>query len=61
MTLSLTYLNLTSSEDLPKPTSILNVSWSADHRVVDGATVARFSNAWKGYLENPSSMIVELK
>ncbi|KAF9152080.1 hypothetical protein BG015_005829 [Linnemannia schmuckeri] len=33
--------------------SIVNVSWSADHRVIDGATVARFSEAWKSVVENP--------
>ena len=43
------------------PVSILNVSWSADHRVVDGATVARFSNLWKSYLEAPARLLVELK
>ncbi|KAG0261048.1 hypothetical protein BG011_001406 [Mortierella polycephala] len=32
---------------------IVNVSWSADHRVIDGATVARFSEAWKTVVENP--------
>ncbi|KAF9099027.1 hypothetical protein BGX29_007312 [Mortierella sp. GBA35] len=32
---------------------IVNVSWSADHRVIDGATVARFSEAWKSVVENP--------
>ena len=26
---------------------VLNVSYGCDHRVVDGATVARFSNSWK--------------
>ena len=40
---------------------IMNVSWSADHRIIDGATVARFSNRWKGYLENPASMLIDLK
>ncbi|KAL5016243.1 hypothetical protein ScPMuIL_005832 [Solemya velum] len=40
---------------------ILNVSWSADHRVIDGATMARFSNVWKAYLENPSSMLLDMK
>ncbi|KAF9360976.1 hypothetical protein BGX26_006742 [Mortierella sp. AD094] len=32
---------------------IVNISWSADHRVIDGATVARFSEAWKTVIENP--------
>ncbi|KAF9203728.1 hypothetical protein BGZ49_006109 [Haplosporangium sp. Z 27] len=32
---------------------IVNISWSADHRVIDGATVARFSEAWKTIVENP--------
>uniref|UniRef100_K7G026 Dihydrolipoamide acetyltransferase component of pyruvate dehydrogenase complex n=1 Tax=Pelodiscus sinensis TaxID=13735 RepID=K7G026_PELSI len=40
---------------------IMNVSWSADHRIIDGATMARFSNLWKSYLENPASMLVDLK
>ncbi|KAK6178680.1 hypothetical protein SNE40_011207 [Patella caerulea] len=40
---------------------IMNVSWSADHRVIDGATMARFSNKWKELLENPSKMILDLK
>jgi len=49
-----------SSGDLV-PTPVMNVSWSADHRCIDGATMARFSNMWKGYLEQPSSMVLDLK
>lgn len=40
---------------------ILHVSWAADHRVIDGATVARFSNLWQSYLERPTKLILELK
>ncbi|MEE6523169.1 hypothetical protein FKM82_021910, partial [Ascaphus truei] len=40
---------------------ILNISWSADHRIIDGATMSRFSNLWKSYLESPSSMLLDLK
>ena len=43
------------------PAQIMQVSWSADHRVIDGATMARFSNLWRSYLENPASMIIDLK
>lgn len=32
---------------------VINVSFGCDHRVVDGATVARFSNTWKQLIENP--------
>ena len=37
---------------------VLNVSWSADHRVVDGATLARFSNAFKGLVESPLQLLL---
>ncbi|KAK5870400.1 hypothetical protein PBY51_025037 [Eleginops maclovinus] len=40
---------------------IMNVSWSADHRIIDGATMSRFSNLWREYLENPASMVLDLK
>jgi 2-oxoisovalerate dehydrogenase E2 component (dihydrolipoyl transacylase) len=39
---------------------IMNISWSGDHRVLDGATTARFSNLWKSYLEDPASMLLDL-
>ncbi|KAK7162674.1 hypothetical protein R3I93_006880 [Phoxinus phoxinus] len=40
---------------------IMNVSWSADHRVIDGATMSRFSNLWRSFLENPAAMVLDLK
>ena len=40
---------------------IVKFSWSADHRVLDGATVARFSNRMKDYLEEPASMVLNLR
>ncbi|KAL1023194.1 hypothetical protein UPYG_G00037520 [Umbra pygmaea] len=50
-----------NSRDEVVKAHIVNVSWSADHRIIDGATMARFSNLWKGFLENPASMILDLK
>jgi 2-oxoisovalerate dehydrogenase E2 component (dihydrolipoyl transacylase) len=43
------------------PTHIMQASWSADHRVIDGATMARFSNLVKKYIENLSFLIIDLK
>jgi 2-oxoisovalerate dehydrogenase E2 component (dihydrolipoyl transacylase) len=40
---------------------VIHVSWSADHRVVDGATIANFSNAWKRYVETPHLMLMHLR
>lgn len=39
---------------------IMPVSWSADHRVVDGATMAQFSNTWKSFIENPALLASKL-
>jgi 2-oxoisovalerate dehydrogenase E2 component (dihydrolipoyl transacylase) len=43
------------------PTTIMSVSWSGDHRIVDGVTLASFSNVFKDALENPASMLLTLK
>ncbi|RIA92968.1 2-oxoacid dehydrogenases acyltransferase-domain-containing protein [Glomus cerebriforme] len=40
---------------------ITTVSFCADHRVIDGATVARFSEKWKNLLENPVLLSAELR
>jgi 2-oxoisovalerate dehydrogenase E2 component (dihydrolipoyl transacylase) len=37
----------------------LPVSWSADHRVVEGAEMAAFVEEWRSWVENPERMIAE--
>ncbi len=39
----------------------LVLSWSADHRVVDGAECARCAERVKGYLEDPGMLLVGLR
>ncbi|MBA2777496.1 dihydrolipoyllysine-residue acetyltransferase [Billgrantia kenyensis] len=40
--------------------AIMTVTWAGDHRVIDGGSIARFCNAWKGYLESPETMLLHL-
>lgn len=39
---------------------IMQISWSGDHRVIDGGTIARFCNLWKQYLESPQEMLLAM-
>lgn len=41
--------------------AMCNFSWSADHRIIDGATMARASEVVRGLLENPDTMILHLR
>ncbi|KAG9306572.1 hypothetical protein G9A89_004769 [Geosiphon pyriformis] len=41
--------------------SIVKISFCADHRVVDGATLARFSETWRHLLENPVLLSAKLR
>uniref|UniRef100_A0ACD5W9D5 Uncharacterized protein n=1 Tax=Avena sativa TaxID=4498 RepID=A0ACD5W9D5_AVESA len=43
------------------PSSIINVTVGADHRVVDGATVARFCNEWKCMVEKPELLLLHMR
>lgn len=48
-------------ENNVKASTIMAVSWSADHRVIDGATMAKFSNLVKNYIENLHLLALDLK
>ncbi|HSM96953.1 MAG TPA: pyruvate dehydrogenase complex dihydrolipoamide acetyltransferase [Rhizomicrobium sp.] len=41
-----------------KTATMMTVTLSCDHRVIDGATGARFLQAFKGFIEEPSSMLL---
>ncbi|KAK3160725.1 hypothetical protein QOZ80_1BG0063560 [Eleusine coracana subsp. coracana] len=43
------------------PSSIINITIGADHRVVDGATVARFCNEWKSLVEKPELLLLHMR
>lgn len=43
------------------PVNIMQFSWSADHRAVDGASMASFSNKIKQYIENPGFIVMDTK
>lgn len=44
-----------------KPAEVVDFSISADHRVLDGATVARFATKMKHYIENPNQMLMSMQ
>lgn len=47
--------------DAVEGVNIMQISWGGDHRVIDGATMARFSNRWKELMENPMAMVFRMK
>lgn len=38
-------------------TPVMDTSWAADHRILDGAMVAMFFRDWQTYVENPSLIL----
>lgn len=43
------------------PTHLMSITLGADHRVVDGATLAGFAMSWKALVEDPARMLLALK
>jgi pyruvate dehydrogenase E2 component (dihydrolipoamide acetyltransferase) len=41
-----------------KTATVMTVTMSCDHRVIDGATGARFLQAFKGFIEEPAAMLL---
>ncbi|XP_060839775.1 lipoamide acyltransferase component of branched-chain alpha-keto acid dehydrogenase complex, mitochondrial [Rhopalosiphum padi] len=42
-------------------TPVMGVSWGADHRILDGAAVAKFYKDWKTYVENPALVLADVQ
>lgn len=40
---------------------IMQVSWSGDHRIIDGATMVKFNNLWCRYLTEPMRMLTQMR
>lgn len=60
----LKYIPVVSQVHENEPVSrlaIMPITWAADHRVVDGAMLAGFNNAWKRLVENPERLLLHLK
>lgn len=39
----------------------MTMSFGCDHRVIDGGSVAKFSNSWKNILENPYIALAKMR
>jgi len=43
------------------PRQVMNIRWVGDHRHLDGAALARFSNSFKQYMENPGEWCLTMR
>lgn len=51
---------IVDQKDEIKVAQIMNISFSFDHRVADGATAVRFINRFKELVEDPNKLLLEL-
>jgi 2-oxoisovalerate dehydrogenase E2 component (dihydrolipoyl transacylase) len=49
------------NSDTIEKAEVANFSWSADHRVVDGATMARMGSMVKEFIEEPEKLMVQMR
>ncbi|RUO22628.1 dihydrolipoamide acetyltransferase [Aliidiomarina iranensis] len=40
---------------------LMTASWSGDHRIIDGATIANFNKRWQQFLEDPMQMLTVMR
>ncbi|MCC5855323.1 MAG: dihydrolipoyllysine-residue acetyltransferase [Idiomarina sp.] len=40
---------------------LMTASWSGDHRIIDGATIANFNKRWQQFLEEPMQMLTVMR
>lgn len=38
----------------------MSITFSADHRIIDGASIANVSNTIKRYIESPATMLAHV-
>jgi len=50
--------NSTGADDQFKVASMMQVTLSSDHRVVDGAVAAQWGQEFKKFIENPELMLL---
>ena len=54
-------LPIFGKNDSIEKAEVANFSWSADHRVVDGATMARMGSMVKQFIEEPDNFLVQMR
>lgn len=55
-----TYAHWDENQSKFVPAEAINFSISADHRILDGATVAKFATRMKQLIENPNLMLLSM-